>query len=255
MKPVDGAGAVLIVTLPLAAAPAERCRLEGLLTNDERIRAERATPAVRDRFVVGRGRLRSILGRLASLPPDELEITYGRWGKPLLAGALQESLHFNLSHSGDRGVIAVCRGMPVGIDVELHAATHTPEWAARLAPSILAPDELDSWRMLPVASRPQRLLQAWVLKEAVMKAVGCGLATDLQALALPRAAVDAARDEPMHVAAPALADACVSFLTVRLLDVGDDACSALATAGAPSSVTVMSFEAFERTCDPLPPVS
>ncbi len=59
--------------------------------------------------------LRQVLARYLEQEPGEIELSVGEHGKPRLAG---EQLHFNLSHSGALGLIAVCRDREVGVDVE-----------------------------------------------------------------------------------------------------------------------------------------
>src|SRR5690348_5269823 len=59
--------------------------LRSLLSPDERARASRFYSAAdRDRFVVGRGALRTILGRYLPGDPSRLDFRVGAYGKPAL---------------------------------------------------------------------------------------------------------------------------------------------------------------------------
>src|SRR6185312_2802350 len=81
-----------------------------LLNDDERRRADRfAFPHDRRRFAVGRGLLRTILGRYLDRPPESLRFIANAHGKPRLDPALDIDLpiRFNLAHSGPRIVYAL----------------------------------------------------------------------------------------------------------------------------------------------------
>ncbi|MDQ6812000.1 MAG: 4-phosphopantetheinyl transferase, partial [Actinomycetota bacterium] len=67
-----------------------------------------------DRDEAGRA-LRDVLAAYLETSPEAIRIVDGAHGKPELAG---RELHFNLSHSGDVGLVAVSRERPVGVDVE-----------------------------------------------------------------------------------------------------------------------------------------
>jgi hypothetical protein len=99
------------------------------LSDDERERAAGFHfPIHQQRYVIGRGLLRSILARYVGETPSSLAFTCSHWGKPHLAGST--ALHFNFSHSEDLGLIAVRRAGPVGIDVE---RLDRREWTRREA--------------------------------------------------------------------------------------------------------------------------
>ncbi len=192
--------AVAIVRLSLAATAAEVEQLAGLLSTAERERAGRRLPEVRRRAVVSRGRLRQLLGWLLDAPPGAVELTTGPQGKPALAGPFAGLLEFNLSHSGDEGLVAVSRHGPLGIDLELGKPNQTPDWARLMAGTIFSPPELARWRQLPELQRAAAVLDAWVAKEAVFKALGTGIGDRLRQCMLPaelpRLPVDAGRSPP-----------------------------------------------------------
>jgi 4'-phosphopantetheinyl transferase len=141
----------------LAQASAE---LEGLLSEDERERAARL--ADRERWVVARAALRTVLARELAIAPAELRFALGPHGKPELPGA---ALRFNLSHSGDRAVIAVA-GVEVGVDVERTARR------SRAVERTLTEGERAA---LTGPDRHVELLRIWCRKEALAKALGGGL--------------------------------------------------------------------------------
>jgi 4'-phosphopantetheinyl transferase len=151
-------------------------RLVAVLSADERTRhaALRREPD-RARLVTGAALLRIVAGRQIGLPPAEVLVdrTCPDCGRPHGKPRLPDTgLECSVSHAGDRVVVAVAGGAPIGVDVErvpdgdaLHAAL-----AAALAPAEAAalpgraPDD-----------RTAALVDAWTRKEAVLKATGEGL--------------------------------------------------------------------------------
>lgn len=143
-------------SLQSLVAPALRMRAERL--RDPRERARRLLAYALHRLVVakalGRDGARVEIGRMAS-------------GMPMIAGL--PNVATSLSHAGDFVAFAISRdaGM-IGVDIE------TPERAPLLdglAGSVLHPQE----------DAGGALIDAWVRKEAVLKAIGSGLSIDMNA--------------------------------------------------------------------------
>jgi 4'-phosphopantetheinyl transferase len=91
-------------------------------------------------------------------------------GKPRL---VEGDIEFSLSHSGERVVLAVTRGAPVGVDVERLSAQRD---IAGLIPAVLAAAERPVVEALPATARAGAVLRYWTRKEALLKATGDGLA-------------------------------------------------------------------------------
>lgn len=90
-----------------------------LLSKDERQRAERLRDPIKaEQFIIARHALRSILSRYLDLNRSELRFIYNPQGKPELDPQQSTRLQFNLSHSCDLAVLAVCFDHAVGIDLE-----------------------------------------------------------------------------------------------------------------------------------------
>jgi 4'-phosphopantetheinyl transferase len=169
---------------------------EALLSEEERDRRQRfVSPDLGRRFLAARAGLRLLLGRHLDRDPRSLTFVVNAFGKPRLADG--DSVHFNLSHSGERAVLAISDG-PVGIDLEamrpiehLDLATryfHPHEVAAITGPR----DENEQRRAF---------FLVWTLKEAVVKAVGDGLSIPLNSFevsiaSLPPAMVLAPKGAP-----------------------------------------------------------
>ncbi|HEY1413779.1 MAG TPA: 4'-phosphopantetheinyl transferase superfamily protein [Rhodopila sp.] len=165
----------------LTAVSADDDRYAGSLL-DRLDDAERARAA---RFVFDRDRqtyaaahalLRHALDQQAG--PRPWRFVTGAYGKPRLEPAC-EDIRFSLSHTDGMVAVVLAQGQDIGVDVE--AADRDPDEAA-LASLALAPEEvadLDGF-----ADRRDRLLQLWVAKEALAKAIGEGLSLPLQQVVL-----------------------------------------------------------------------
>jgi 4'-phosphopantetheinyl transferase len=154
------------------AAPA----LRGLLCARELERLARFRQAAdRERFLLGRGGLRWLLGTLLDRAAAELPLSEGSHGKPELRGGPQ----FNVSHAGDLVLLAVHRHWPIGVDVEQERPDL--DWEA-IARRVLPAKELQALRQLPPPLRAAGYLRAWCRLEAKLKARGDGL-SGLAALA------------------------------------------------------------------------
>jgi 4'-phosphopantetheinyl transferase len=150
----------------------EAAALGELLSADERQRAARFVHEThRHRYTVARATLRLLLGRCAGTNAAAIEFRYAEHGKPLLAGALAESMHFNVSHSDSFAFYAISPDGPLGCDIE--RIRPVPEMAD-IVSRWFAPSEHEL--ILSRADRDESFFRYWTLKEAVLKGVGSGLA-------------------------------------------------------------------------------
>lgn len=93
--------------------------------------------------------LRGVLSRYLDEDPAAIELRLGERGKPMLADP-DAALHFNLSHSGELALIAVCRDREVGVDVQRMRRRRGRE-------------------------RPAEFYAEWTKREAIAKCHGVGL--------------------------------------------------------------------------------
>lgn len=126
--------------------------------------AERAarlvTPALRRRYLRAHAALRDILGRVA---PQPLSFALHENGKPYLASAPE--IRFNLSHSREVALIAVTRGVEVGVDIErIRPISDIAAIAARYFPP---------GHRSPANGR--EFFRDWTRFEALLKGHGVGL--------------------------------------------------------------------------------
>lgn len=172
-KTVQRDDAIEIVVVGLALEPAAVRASASLLSEAERERATRfAFGRDARRFIVGRARLRQLLGARLGVRPESVELVYGARGKPALASSGWNSLRFNLSHHDDLAVYALSSGCEVGIDVE---AIRPLPAADAIAARFFSRREHAAYRALDPCDQPLGFFQCWTRKEAFIKALGDGL--------------------------------------------------------------------------------
>ena len=148
-----------------------------LLSEDELGRLNRYRFAAdRRKFAVARSSLRQILARYVHKNPADLVFDYGPYGKPSLHN--ENSLQFNLSHSGEYALCGVARQV-VGVDIE---QLRSMERLDGLIQRCLAPAERQALAKSPPDQRSTGFLQYWTCKEAYLKATGQGISESLTAI-------------------------------------------------------------------------
>jgi 4'-phosphopantetheinyl transferase len=153
-----------------------------LLSEPERHRATAFRSAdARRLFIAGRLLCRHVLGHLVCCAPQLLSIAITQSGRPFLPD--YPDIDFNLSHTRDRVVLAICRGGRVGIDIERLDAFSEKE-AREIMPMILSGPELDQLQQLDSRHRLDAFLACWVQKEAALKCLGEGFLVDPQRVML-----------------------------------------------------------------------
>ena len=146
------------------------------LAPDEQIRADRfRLKKHRDRFIIGRGVLRTILGMYLDRHPDQFRFRYTRYGKPELT-AEEGALSFNLSHSRDLALYAVTQEREIGVDVEFIREDIN---LLGIAKRFFSEREYAQLQALPESSQLQTFFDCWTRKEAFIKAKGEGFSLPL----------------------------------------------------------------------------
>lgn len=227
-----------------AAAAAAVAVAAGLLDGVEQARCAALRRSVdRARFVTGRVLARHALAAELGVDPAAVAlrtrcpICGGAHGKPRPAGAFASDVDVSIAHAGDRVLVAVCRGAPVGVDVE--AIRGAGELADARA-GVLAAEERAAVAALAPALREAAVVRLWTRKEALLKASGHGVTVALDGLRVtgPRAPPRVLAwppGVPPHAAQMLDLDlgsgyrACVAALTERDVDWGR-----LSPAGSPS---------------------
>ncbi|MGW7077354.1 4'-phosphopantetheinyl transferase family protein [Streptomyces sp. NPDC054866] len=160
-----------------------------LLDDRERRRFEGFRDEVtRARYAGARAEIRRTVARWLGVRPSAVD-----WGVAVCPGCGSDrhgppyvrlprtEWRTSVSRSGEWWILALSYGVPVGVDIERRSA---PE-ARAVARRALTPDERAHVAAAREgAERDDALLRCWVRKEAVVKAWGVGLGTDLAEVAV-----------------------------------------------------------------------
>jgi 4'-phosphopantetheinyl transferase len=148
----------------------------------------------RNRFIAGRGLLRTILGRYLQTSPSKVGFAYSPESKPALDPKFDGAgLHFNLADTEDLMLLAVTRIGPVGIDVE---SVQPIKEMGDLVAVFFSQRENELFQKLPPSSQPTAFFNLWTRKEALLKATGEGITRSLNLVE-----VSFLPDEPTRVLA------------------------------------------------------
>jgi 4'-phosphopantetheinyl transferase len=99
----------------------------------------------------------------------------GPHGKPALRPGHEPAVHFSLSHSGGRALVAVGTA-PIGVDIQRMPSAQTTQVCTRL----LHPGERTELEGLPHVRRGAAFGQLWARKEAYLKGIGIGIERPLR---------------------------------------------------------------------------
>ncbi|MEM7021255.1 MAG: 4'-phosphopantetheinyl transferase superfamily protein [Pseudomonadota bacterium] len=163
-----------------------------LLDSEERVRAKRfRVEAPRRRFIITRGSLRVLLGAHLDVRPERLSFAAGEHGKPsLVVDGRSLKVGFNVSHTEDRGLIAIGEGA-VGVDIEFLGREADFDGVARV---VFTTVEQAALQATDGQDRVALFYRLWTQKEALIKARGSGFAYPPRDFSVPETMLDGARD-------------------------------------------------------------
>jgi len=169
-----GNGEIHVWAVNLQVPKVRILALAKTLSHDETARAARFRfDRDRDRFIAGRGLLRTILAHYVNGNPTQLKFDYGPNGKPALSEPDRScGVHLNVAHSDDLFLVAVARHWEIGVDVE---RIHPVADAESIAERFFTQRESDGWRNLPDSQKLPAFFNLWTRKEAWLKATGDGI--------------------------------------------------------------------------------
>ena len=150
-----------------------------ILSGDELERCDRFKSEQRRReFIIGRGTLRTLIGQHLALDPSTFEFAYSEHQKPCLSTTVTgPTVAFNLTHSHGLVLIALTLERRIGIDIEYLR----PDVDFRkLARRFFSKQESQSLEAYPDAYLPAAFFACWTRKEALLKAIGAGIAFGLR---------------------------------------------------------------------------
>ena len=153
--------AAALAKLVLLLSRAERQRASKFLrTND------------RNRFIVRRAMLRTILARYLRTEPRDVRFQTGEFGKPSLSDSHRNNLTFNVSRSEHMALVALARSTDVGVDLERVRPLPDLELLIR---NSLSDAERCRIQSLSGSLRFEHFYRYWTCKEACLKALAVGL--------------------------------------------------------------------------------
>ncbi len=128
------------------------------------------------RFIICRGALRILLGKYTGNKPQDIHLTLGKNKKPFIRLDPSVDIQFNVAHSGDWILIAISDN-PVGIDIEFIDGAF---FYSEMLPVCFSKAEIDYITNSEIPHATFYLL--WTRKEALVKASGQGIETELESV-------------------------------------------------------------------------
>ena len=154
----------------------QTCRMATLLSPEEKLRSKSFHfDSDAQRYICAHGVLRTILGFYTEQSPHLIPFCYGAKGKPRLD--LPGQIQFNISHTKDLLAIAVTSCCNVGVDIESCVQFSNMKGVAK---KIMHHSEYLTYLSLRSEEQVKYFYRCWVRKEAVTKAWGSGLISDLR---------------------------------------------------------------------------
>ena len=183
-RPFREVGDVAVFHVDLAARSDRETEALAWLDAAERARRRRFLYAgPRREFTLCRAALRELLCRRLGCRNDQLSFSASRRGKPfVLIGGRAVSAAFNVSHSGKHGLIAVAPAGRIGVDLEERSRRRDLDTYIRL---LFAPHERAALEAADAERKIDLFYSLWTMKEALVKAVGEGLAIDTSGFEIP----------------------------------------------------------------------
>ncbi len=185
-SPFRKVGAVEILYVELAPHSKNEAVASTLLSDGERRRADRFLyPGPRRRYILLRAALRYLLCDRLGCDNDALSFPRSTRGKPYaVVHGVPASIQFNVSDSGDHGLIAIAPVGSVGIDVEERSVNRDLDGLAEM---VFDADEQASMLKVSGERKVERFYRLWTAKEALVKALGTGLYLDVSTFQAPLA--------------------------------------------------------------------
>ena len=186
-RPFRKVGCATVLHVDLTAHAAREAEAWAWLDEEEQARWQRYQhDGPRRRFALCRAALRAVLCKSAWLSAmNSLRLVH-----PITESRMRSMqgvaapVSFNVSHSGAHGLIAVAAAGRLGVDVEERS---TPRDLDGLISSVLGPDEQAELALARGCRKLHLFFNFWTIKEALIKALGLGLALDMSGFEIPLA--------------------------------------------------------------------
>ena len=156
----------------------------GWLSADERSRWRKFIfPGPKRRFALCRSALRLIICDRFGYTNDQLTFGESEHGKPFaVVGGRQVSIGFNVTHSGEHGLLAFGSSGRIGIDVEERRSYRHIDL---ISESVFGPNERSELNSLRGQQKIEMFFNLWTVKESLVKALGVGMSLDTTEFEVP----------------------------------------------------------------------
>jgi 4'-phosphopantetheinyl transferase len=154
-----------------------------VLSEKEKERASRFVREIdKTHYILRTGILKKLITRYSGLQPENLQLSYGPYGKPTLDHAINVAhLCFNMSESSGHALYAFTQNREIGVDIEQIRDIPEMEHIVRLH---FSEAERAVFASLLAQEKIKSFFNVWTRKEALIKALGGGLSIPLTKLDL-----------------------------------------------------------------------
>ncbi len=140
-------------------------------------------PGPKRRFALCRAALRQQLCERLECSNEQLTFEESEHGKPsALVHGRAAPISFNISHSGDHGLLALARSGRIGVDVEERVYNRHIDL---LCETVLGSNERAEISQLRGQEKIEMFFHLWTVKEALIKALGVGISLDTSEFEVP----------------------------------------------------------------------
>ena len=182
-RPFASTADVSVVHVSLVPHPAHEAEAYAWLDEAERASWPKYMPGPRRRFSLCRAALRAMLCGWLDCTNEQLSFDASGHGKPFaLVEGVASAVSFNVSHSGNHGLIALSAARRLGVDVEERVPKRN---LAALIEEVMGRDERTELASVAGAERLHRFYRLWTFKESLIKALGTGFSTDPSQFQVP----------------------------------------------------------------------
>ena len=128
----------------------------------------------RQTYIVSHGALRILLAQKLNILPNEIKYSKNAFEKPFID---IPNCFFNLSHTSNFFCVAFSNKYPIGVDVEQFERNIS--WQA-IASKFFSDAENEVINKSEKKDHLRYFVAIWTRKEAILKAIGCGMVNDLK---------------------------------------------------------------------------
>lgn len=151
-----------------------------LLSTDEKDKASKFRfKKDQNQYIISRGALRLSSASYLNIDPKKIEFKYGKYGKPEFD--FNCNLKFNVSHSGDIGVLGFVLNSDIGIDVEKIKDDFD---VLDIVSNYFSELEIETLKKLPKERHTEYFYRCWTRKESFIKAKSLGLTFPLDSFSV-----------------------------------------------------------------------